>query len=151
MAVFLLRGKYGPSYTPPPVGASTGFNDVPVTHWAAAWIKQLAALGITTGCSTNPPLYCPEQATTHAEMSIFLLRSKYGSSYTPPSPGSSTGFTDVPISYWAAAWIKQVRVEGIFNLAELVSDGCPQGYFCPNNPVTRALMAGLLVRTFNIP
>ncbi len=39
MAVFLLRLKYGPAYTPPAVGSSTGFADVPTTHWAAAWIK----------------------------------------------------------------------------------------------------------------
>ena len=49
MAVFLLRGIHGASYTPPPVGSSTGFIDVPTSHWAAAWIKQLAAEGISGG------------------------------------------------------------------------------------------------------
>ncbi|NJC98086.1 MAG: hypothetical protein FIB03_17420 [Anaerolineae bacterium] len=152
MAVFLLKGVHGSSYTPPPVGGSTGFNDVPTSYWAAAWIKQLAAEGITGGCSTNPPNYCPNSYATHAEMAVFLLKSKYGAAYWPPGVGSSTGYNDVPTSHWAAAWIKQTRIEGIFNNQELINDGCPSGSFCPDTlPVTRALMAGLLVRAFELP
>ncbi|MBI5839476.1 MAG: S-layer homology domain-containing protein [Chloroflexi bacterium] len=89
MAVFLLKGKYGSTYTPPAVGSSTGFNDVATNYWAAAWIKQLAAEGITSGCSWSPPLYCPESTTTHAQMAIFLLKSKHGSAYTPPAVGNA--------------------------------------------------------------
>jgi len=55
------------------VGNSTGFNDVPVTQWAAAWIKQLAAEGITTGCSGGN--YCPDNNVTRAEMAVFLVRT----------------------------------------------------------------------------
>lgn len=144
MAVFLLRGIHGAAYSPPPVGGSTGFDDVPVIYWAAAWIKQFAVEGITSGCSYNPPLYCPEGITTQAQMAVFLLRSKYGSSYSPPPVGGSTGFYDVPTNYWAAAWIKQLKVEGI-------TTGCSGGNFCPESYVTRAQMAGLFVRTFNLP
>jgi len=126
------------------VGSSTGFNDVPVSYWAAAWVKQFAAEGITSGCSYTPPLYCPEGITTHAQMAVFLLRSKYGAAYFPPPVGGSTGFYDVPITHWAAPWIKQLAAEGI-------SSGCGGGYFCPESSVTRAQMAGLFVRTFNLP
>lgn len=84
MAIFLLKGRYGPNYTPPPVGSSTGFNDVPTNHWAAAWIKQLAAEGITAGCGSGN--YCPDAPVTRAQMAIFLLRAKYGSSFTPQTP-----------------------------------------------------------------
>jgi hypothetical protein len=70
MAVFLLRAKYGPAYNPPPVGDSTGFNDVPADYWAAPWIKQLAAEGITGGCGSGN--FCPKQAVTRAQMAIFL-------------------------------------------------------------------------------
>jgi len=144
MAVFLLRGIHGSSYTPPYVGNSTGFNDVPTNHWAAAWIKQLFAEGITGGCVWSPPYYCPEDTTTHAQMAVFLLRSKYTAAYTPPPVGSSTGYYDVPTNHWAAAWIKQLRIEGI-------AVGCGGGNYCPESNVTRAQMAGLLVRTFNLP
>jgi hypothetical protein len=142
MAVFLERGIHGSSYTPPAPGAGTGFADVGVTYWAAAWIKQLAAEGITGGCAAG--IYCPGAAVTRAQMAVFLLRSKYGASYSPPAVGDSTGFGDVDPAYWAAAWIKQLVAEGI-------TAGCGTATYCPETPVTRAQMAVFLVRTFNLP
>jgi hypothetical protein len=73
MAVFLLRSKYGASYTPPAVGSSTGFGDVPPSYWAAAFVKQLVAEGITVGCGGGN--YCPEQSVTRAQMAVFLVRT----------------------------------------------------------------------------
>ena len=142
MAVFLLRGIHSSSYNPPSVGSSTGFGDVPTTYWAAGWIKQLAAEGITGGCGFGN--YCPGSPVTRAQMAIFLLRSKHGPSYTPPGVGAGTGFTDVPPTYWAAAWIKQLVAEGI-------ATGCGASTYCPESPVNRAQMAVFLVRTFNLP
>ena len=142
MAIFLLRGIHGNSYSPPAVGSSTGFGDVPTDHWAAKWIKQLAAEGITSGCGNGN--YCPDSSVTRAQMSIFLLRSKHGLSYSPPAVGSSTGFGDVQPDYWAAKWIKQL-------VAESITAGCGSGNYCPESPVTRAQMAIFLVRTFNLP
>ena len=142
MAIFLLRGIHGSSYTPPAVGASTGFDDVPTTHWAAAWIKQLAAENITSGCGGNN--FCPANIVTRDQMSIFLLKAKYTSSYVPPAVGASTGFSDVPTTHWAAAWIKQLAAENI-------STGCGSGIFCPGSSVTRDQMAVFLVKTFSLP
>ncbi len=73
MAVFLLKAKHGASYTPPDVGAGTGFGDVPADYWAAAWIKQLAAESITGGCGGGN--YCPETPVTRAQMAVFLVRT----------------------------------------------------------------------------
>jgi hypothetical protein len=142
MAVFLERSIHGSSYTPPAIGSSTGFADVPATYWAAAWIKQLSAEGITAGCGGNN--YCPESPVTRAQMAVFLLRAKYGAAYTPPDMGDSTGFGDVPANYWSASWIKQLAAEGI-------TGGCGSGNYCPDTPVTRAQMAVFLVRTFSLP
>ena len=141
MAIFLLRGKYGSIYQPPAVGSSTGFTDVPLTHWAAAWIKQLAAEGITSGCGADK--FCPELPVTRDQMAIFLLRAKHGSTYAPP-PATGTMFVDVPPSFWAVKWIEQLAIEGI-------TSGCSVGYYCPATPVTRAEMAVFLVRVFNLP
>jgi hypothetical protein len=142
MAVFLLRAKHGSGYVPP---APTGmFQDVPTDHWAAAWIEQLAAEGITSGCSVNPKQYCPTTAVTRDQMAVFLLRGKHGSGYLPPTP---TGlFQDVPTDFWAASWIEQLAAEGI-------TGGCsvtPKLY-CPTTPVTRDQMAVFLVRNFSLP
>lgn len=142
MAVFLLRGIHTSTYTPPPIGADSGFGDVPVDYWSGAWIKQLAAERITSGCGNGN--YCPEQPVTRAQMAVFLLRSKHGASYTPPAVGAGTGFGDVPPDYWAAAWIKQLVTEGI-------TSGCGSGNYCPEQAVTRAQMAVFLVRKFGLP
>jgi hypothetical protein len=142
MAVFLERGIQGASYAPPQAGSGTGFSDVSPDYWAAAWIKQLASDGITSGCGNGN--YCPEHPVTRAQMAVFLLRSKYGASYTPSAIGSGTGFGDVPPGYWSAAWIKQLVAEGI-------TSGCGNGNYCPEQPVTRAQMAVFLVRTFSLP
>ena len=142
IAVFLVRGVHGQSFVlPPPTG--TVFDDVPVNEWYAPWVEQLAADGLTGGCSANPPLYCPDNNVTRAEMAVLLLRAKHGSTYTPP-PATGTVFTDVPVSYWAAAWIEQLAAEGI-------TGGCAPGVYCPDNPVTRAEVAVFLTKTFNLP
>ncbi|HNC09906.1 MAG TPA: S-layer homology domain-containing protein, partial [Anaerolineales bacterium] len=73
MAVFLLKAKYGSAYAPPAVGSATGFSDVATDHWAAAWIKQLAAEGITGGCGAG--VYCPENPVTRAQMAVFLVKT----------------------------------------------------------------------------
>ena len=138
MAVFLERGLHGADYIPPNV--SPTFDDTN-GHWAEDWIEALKADGITGGCSSNN--YCPNMATTRAQMAIFLLRAKYGSAYLPPD-ATGTMFDDVSSGYWAAAWIEQLAVEGI-------TSGCSSGNYCPDASVTRAQMAVFLVRTFNLP
>lgn len=73
MAVFLLRAKHGSNYQPP---AATGmFTDVPTNYWAAAWIEQLAHEGVTGGCTTSPPKYCPQASVTRDQMAVFLVRN----------------------------------------------------------------------------
>ena len=141
MAVFLERGLQGSDFTPP--AASGVFEDVALDYWAAAWIEQFYQDGITKGCDTDPLSYCPEQQVTRAEMAIFLLRAKYGSSYSPPT---ATGvFSDVSSGYWAADWIEQLYAEGI-------TTGCGDSplRFCPDDSVTRDQMAAFLVRTFGL-
>ncbi len=70
MAIFLLRGKHGNTYSPPTASGSM-FGDVPTGHWAGAWIEQLAAEGITGGCGGGN--YCPNTPVNRAQMAIFLV------------------------------------------------------------------------------
>ena len=65
MAVFLERAMKGGLYEPPK--AQGIFADLSGSHWAADWVEQLLHDGITTGCSAQPPQYCPEQLVTRAE------------------------------------------------------------------------------------
>jgi len=140
MAVFLLKTIHGVSYSPPSA-SGTVFGDVSANYWAAAWVEQFYAEGITSGCGGGN--YCPDQvSTTRAQMAILLLRAKYGAAYTPPAPIGR--FNDVPTNYWAAAWIEQLAAEGI-------TSGCGGGNYCPENSLTRAEMAIFLVKTLNLP
>ena len=143
MAIFLERGIRGAAYIPP-AGTGLVFADVPFSYWAVNWVEKLFADGITTGCSTSPLSYCPEDSVTRAQMAVFLLRAKHGAAYTPPAAAGI--FTDVPASYWAAKWIEQLYAEGI-------TTGCLTSplLYCPEDSVTRAQMAVFLVRTFNLP
>lgn len=141
MAVFLQKGRKGANHQPPPA-SGTVFADVPTTHWAASWIEELYADGITGGCGSNPLRYCPANPVTRAQMAVFLIRSKYGPGYVPPA--SEGLFADVPPSHWAARWIEQLARDGI-------SSGCGHNLFCPDGLVTRAQMAVFLVKTFNLP
>jgi hypothetical protein len=116
------------------------FADVPYDHWAESYIQRLYNAGVTGGCAASPLKYCPGTAVTRDQMAVFLLKGKYGSSFVPPAVGSSTGFSDVPITHWAAAWIKQLAVEGI-------TGGCGGGNYCPGTAVTRDQMAVFLLKS----
>ena len=138
MAVFLERGMNGAEFVPP---AATGevFDDVGANDFAAGFIEQFSADGITSGCGGGN--YCPNDPVTRAQMAVFLLRAEHGSSYTPPAPSGQFG--DVSTQHWAAAWVEQLAAEGI-------TSGCGGGDFCPDDSVTRAQMAVFIVRTFDL-
>jgi hypothetical protein len=138
MAVFLLKGKHGSTYAPPPATGGV-FVDVPKTAFAAGWIEELAAEGITAGCGGGR--FCPDAVVTRAQMAVFLLRAKHGGNYLPPPP---TGiFDDLLLTDPFTPWIEQLSVEGI-------TAGCGDGDFCPNSPSARGQMAVFLVRTFGL-
>ncbi|HEY0513556.1 MAG TPA: ELWxxDGT repeat protein [Thermoanaerobaculia bacterium] len=137
MAIFLLAARDG---APPPPATGTRFDDVPPGYWAGPWIEELAAEGIVGGCSVSPPLYCPGNTLTRAEMAILLV----GARHETPPPATGTRFADVPAGYWAARWIEQLAADGI-------TSGCGGGNFCPDQPITRAEMAVFLVTAFHVP
>jgi hypothetical protein len=72
-----------PTPTPAPSGAIN-----------ADWIEQFAREGFTAGCQANPPLYCPDNPVTRAQIAIFILKAVHGTSYVPPK--CSGMFNDVP-------------------------------------------------------
>ena len=71
MAVFLLKGKHGLCYTPPPCTGS--FGDVPCPSTFADWIEALATEGITGGCGGGN--YCPLANNTRGQMAVFITKT----------------------------------------------------------------------------
>ena len=142
MAVFLLKAFLGGGYVPPSA-TGTVFADVAADSFAASWIEDLAARGITAGC--GGPDYCPDAPVTRAQMAVFLLKTLLGSSYVPPDP-AGTVFGDVPVDAFAAAWIEDLAGRGI-------TGGCQASppLYCPGTANTRSQMAAFLVNTFGMP
>ena len=137
MAVFILKGKHGLCYTPPPCAGV--FTDVPCPSTFANWIEAMAAEGITGGCGgTN---FCPQNAVRRDQMAVFLLKAEHGSSYAPPMCVGI--FADVPCPSTFANWIEQLFHESI-------TGGCGGGNYCPSASNTRGQMAVFLVKTFNL-
>ena len=141
MAVFLLKASLGEHYAPPPA-TGTVFADVPAGAFAADWIEDLAARGITGGCGGSD--YCPDAAVTRRQMAAFLLKAEHGPAYVPPA--ASGIFGDVPAGDTFAPWIEELY-------AEQVTGGCQASplLYCPTNANTRGQMAVFLVKTFDLP
>ncbi|MBL8062408.1 MAG: S-layer homology domain-containing protein [Anaerolineales bacterium] len=138
MAIYVEKSVHGSSYNPGTPALS--FTDTS-THFARYWIEALKTDKITGGCT--PTTYCPGNNVTRAQMAIFLLRGKFGSGHIPPA-ATGTVWVDVPLTYWAAPWTEELKALNI-------SSGCGNGYFCPDNAITRAEMAILVQRTFQFP
>jgi ELWxxDGT repeat protein len=136
MAIFVLTARG----TAPPPATGTRFDDVPPGYWAGPWIEELAREGVVSGCSASPPLYCPDNLLTRAEMAVLLTIARHEN----PPPATGTRFGDVPATYWAARWIEQLAADGI-------TSGCGGGNYCPDQPITRGEMAVFLATAFHLP
>ncbi len=114
------------------------FLDVPPEHPFHDFVSTIARAGVSVGCGGGA--FCPDRPNTRAEMAVFLLRSKLGSTHVPP-PATGKVFDDVPASDPFAPWIEE--------LASLdITGGCGGGNYCPGSPVTRAQMAVFLLKTY---
>jgi hypothetical protein len=98
-------------------------------------IESLAAAGITNGCDAHR--FCPDSSITRGQMAAFLTRA----ASLPPAGGNS--FSDDDQSPFEDA-IEALASAGVTN-------GCAEGRFCPDEPVTRGQMAAFLVGTFDLP
>ena len=76
-AVFILKGKHGPSYAPPSCETTHTFDDVPCPPTPESpfgdWIGQLFVEGITAGCGGNN--FCPAAGIPNQQMAAFLVRA----------------------------------------------------------------------------
>jgi hypothetical protein len=93
--------------------------------------------GVTTGCSTSPPLFCPNNAVLRDQMATFLDR------VLDLPEATEDHFSDDDGNIHEAA---------INRLAEAgITTGCGGGNYCPSSPVARDQMASFLVRAFELP
>jgi hypothetical protein len=120
----------------PTSGNVVTYSDVPVGHPFYEFIEAITRNGVASGCGGGR--FCPDAATTRAQMAVFLLRAKHGPTFMPP-PATGTVFSDVPAGSFAAAWIERLAAEGL-------TGGCGGGRFCPSSPVSRDQLSTFLLQ-----
>jgi hypothetical protein len=140
MSVFTLAGKEGAAYLPR--GCRTWipvFGDVPANSPFCPWIWELARRGVVSGCGGGN--YCPTDAVTREQMSVFLLHT-LDPALNPPACTVPV-FNDVPASSPFCRWIQELARRGI-------TGGCGGGNYCPTDPITREQMAAFISVTFGL-
>ena len=133
MAVWLIRAL---DETDPNPANQTRFDDVSNSDWWMPYVERMADLGITAGCSGDPPKYCPANNVTRGQMASFLTRA-----LDLPS-AERAGFTDVNPD--------NVHRDNIDRLAAAgITVGCKSEprQFCPDQSVTKAQMSAFIYRS----
>lgn len=112
-----------------------GFKDT-INHWANKEINYITGRQIITGYRDST--FRPEEKITRAQFAIIINRALHN------HMGLITDkFSDVPASHWAANSIGNVFSKGYMN-------GYNDGTFRPEKNLTRAEMAAILVRVYNL-
>ena len=149
-AVFMLRGNFGAGYVPPAAPWDTFTDDWNPGTWAEKWAEGMWDAGMTAGCQVpgNPLKFCPWDLFPRVQGAVFGLRMKYGMSYTPPAATVPLFADMTDTSFWGTKWAEQAYRDGLL-LACGTQGGKP--LFCPNDPLTRAWGAYLIVQAKNLP
>jgi uncharacterized repeat protein (TIGR01451 family) len=131
-------GGASPGSANDPVMIIPAFTDITSSDPFLPAIDLLRQSGITTGCQSSPPRYCSPDTIPESQMAVFVIRSVFGSdtfSYT-----QAPYFSDVPVGSLYFPWIQKMQDLGI-------GLPCSSGQYCPEAPVTRGIMAVLIIRS----
>ena len=125
----------GGTTTPAYTVAQCDFADVDSTNIFCAEIQWMLQQGITKGCSANE--FCPKQVATRAQIASMFVRA-LGLTQT----GDVDRFGDDNGS---------VHEQDINRLAYAgITLGCSANEYCPDEPMTRAQMASMFARAFQL-
>ena len=122
-----------PGAAPADVGVAGELFDV---------VDALAADGVLDRTQCEPGLFCPGEPITRSELAVWIVRVLDGAD---PQPRGVSAFEDVDTSRWWATHVDRLLELG-------VTTGCDGDgpRFCPDQPVSRAQIATMLVRAFDL-
>ena len=154
MAVFLTRAFSLPD------GPDPGFADVSGGAWYLDEVAALAGSGITRGCGDGSG-FCPEEATSRAQMAVFLHRAVNADIDRPTVRVSGGDTVRVPRGSMLAAEVGEVAVDapaGTFSddvqvtLAETVAGtgGVPEGEELATAPLAVSVTGAEVVRPMTL-
>ncbi|RHW40191.1 hypothetical protein D1B33_03685 [Lysinibacillus yapensis] len=124
-----------PSKPEQPSNPEPSFSDVSKSHWAYTAINYLNQEDLIKGYTDGT--FKPSNNITRAEAATIIARE------LDLSSTKSSSFTDVSKNHYAYAAIAAVEEKGIIN-------GRSPGKFDPNGKLTRAEMAAILTRAYNL-
>lgn len=116
------------------------FNDVPPTDPYFDYISLLYNDGITAGCSSSPPLYCPTTPVTRAQMSVFIVAALNRALGTTLTYTQTPYFQDVPSTSIYFPFVQRIKDLGI-------TAGCFANppLFCPDTSIPQGQMAVFMI------
>ncbi len=114
-----------------PTPEKISFADIQ-THWAKAYIEELATQDIVHGMGDDR--YLPDDFLTRAQFLTMLANTIYGLNITQTVPA---GFTDVPAQEWFYNYVNWAYEKGIVSGMDLTT-------FAPNARISREQMAVML-------
>ena len=119
------------------------FGDVLEDHPYYQDIEILYANGLTAGCSTTSLLFCPDMTMNRAQSAVFMVRSNFGNSYSPPPAPWSTFGDDFSPGPWAQPW-----AQGMFDAGLTAGCSTTPRLFCPweEMPRFQAAVFGLRLK-----
>ena len=104
-----------------------------IGHWAELEIKDLVAKGIVKGVTDTE--YLPEKEVTRAEFASLIRRA-----LNLPTLNYNSQFADISNNDWYAEEVAAIAQAGIMQGAN--------GYFRPNDSITREEMAKVIVEAY---
>lgn len=123
----------------PALPANPVFDDVSASDPDYIAVQRMAVRGISYGCGAGQ--FCPSGTVHRAALAAFVGRAQNGGWLAP----AEATFVDVPTTHWAYGHIERLASAGVVN-------GCrtsPRA-FCPGDQVSRAEMAVILKRAYNL-
>lgn len=122
-------------------GTASGLLRGLTGNWAAALVAALAEKGIVSGDAQGQ--FHPDSPLTRAQLAKMFVTGLGFDEDAQLLSRYPSRFGDVPASHWGRGYIESLAETGI-------TTGYPDGTFGPNEPVTRAQMATLLVRAADL-
>jgi len=142
MAVFVVSALQNINHAagglPPSYPTTPYFTDVTATNQFFPFVQELAALGITNGCTAST--FCPDQTINQGQMAKFMIIGwmQYNG-LTSFTYSQTPYFTDVPSTDIFFSYIQKMMDMGFWT-------GCGGGQYCETSAVTRAQMAPMVER-----
>jgi hypothetical protein len=144
MAVFIVRGLNLATNASLTYSGTAYFQDVPPSGITDSeyfpYVQRLAQLGITVGCQTSPPLFCPDESIPQGEMAVFVIRAwMLANNITTLTYPATPYFADVPATDEYFPFVQKMAQMGFWT-------GCTATTYCENSAVTRDQMAPMILR-----